>query len=210
MTDQSEWVSLRRAADILGVHPATVRNWADSGQLPSVRTPGKHRRFRVTDLHKYAQTQQETSPEMPPLEVQVIIQNALGQTRMKVGDGTITNIAWYEAMTENTRQALRTQGREVLEEVRHYLAAGTPDSHLSKAIKLGERYAVRLSSDGLTLPQAVRGFFYFNDFLLNSILTWSEITPHSANEWAALLRHVNTFTNAMLLSIIEYYESDPE
>jgi hypothetical protein len=147
---------------------------------------------------------------MPPIEVQVIIQNALGQTRMKVGDGTISNVAWYEAMTEDTRHALRSQGREVLEEVRAYLAASAPDEFLSKAIKLGERYAVRLSSDGLTLPQAVRGFFYFNDFLLNSILTWSEITPRSATEWAALLRHVNTFTNAMLLSIIEYYEAIAE
>ena len=43
----SEWVSLRRAADIPGVHPATVRNWADSGKLPFRRTAGKHRRFNT-------------------------------------------------------------------------------------------------------------------------------------------------------------------
>ena len=55
----SEWVSLRQAADLLGVHPATVRNWADKGDLPSRRTPGGHRRFRKADLMQYAATQGE-------------------------------------------------------------------------------------------------------------------------------------------------------
>jgi excisionase family DNA binding protein len=204
MSEQSEWVSLRRAAEILGVHPATVRNWADEGKLPSRRTPGNHRRFLVSELQKQLHNETDT----PPIEVQLIIQNALGQTRMRVGDGTLTHVPWYEAMSTATRDALRGQGREVLEAMRHYLAGGAQDTDLSTAIKLGERYAVRLSQDGLTLPQAVRGFFYFSDFVINSVLTWSEITPRSSNEWVTLLRQVNTFTNAMLLSLIEYYESE--
>ena len=56
---------------------------------------------------------------------------------------------------------------------------------------------------------AVRGFIYFSDFVINSVLTWSEITPpRSPSEWGNILRQVNTFTNAMLLSIIEYYQED--
>ena len=55
----------------------------------------------------------------------------------------------------------------------------------------------------------MRGFFYFSDFVTNSVLTWSEITPpRSASEWANLLRQVNTFINTMLLSIIEFYQED--
>ncbi|MBC8098792.1 MAG: helix-turn-helix domain-containing protein [Armatimonadetes bacterium] len=204
MSEQTEWVSLRRAADMLGVHPATVRNWADSGQLPSRRTAGGHRRFRVSDLTQHAQT----NPETQPLEVQVIIQNALGKTRMGVGDGTLISVPWYEAMSDATRSALRAQGREVLEALRYYLASDAPDSGLGSAIKLGERYAAMLAGDKLTLPQAVRGFFYFSDFVSSAILTWSELTPRSASDWAVLLRHVNTYTNAMLLSIIEYYEAE--
>lgn len=200
---ESEWVSLRQAAAMLGVHPATVRNWADKGDLPSRRTPGGHRRFRKSDLLQYAETQ----GELQPLEVQVIIQNALGQTRMQVG--ALNNEAWYMAMSEVTREELRTQGRRVLEALRQYMAQGAPDTRLSEAIALGIEYAQQLSSDGLTLPQAVRGFLYFSDFVINSILTWSEITPpRSASEWANLLRQVNTFIHAMLLSIIEYYEAE--
>jgi len=205
MSDTTEWVSLRQAADLLGVHPATVRNWADKGELLSRRTPGGHRRFRKSDLLHQAEKQ----GELQPLEVQVIIQNALGQTRMQMDSGALGGEAWYAAMSESTREGLRSQGRRVLESLRQYLAAGAPDSKLAAAITIGQGYARVLAEDGLTLPQAVRGFLYFSDFVINSILTWSEITPpRSASEWGHLLRQVNTFINAMLLSIIEYYEEE--
>jgi excisionase family DNA binding protein len=204
-TDSNEWLSLKQAADILGVHPATVRNWADDGKLPFRRTPGKHRRFRRDDLLHYAQSQ----GELQPLEVQVIIQNALGRARMHVGDGNLSEMRWYNDMSENGRQHLRLQGRRVLEALRSYLGAGAPDEMLSEAIALGSEYAKALSEDNVTLPQAMRGFFYFSDFVVDSILTWSELSqPRNSSEWATLLRQVNAFIHTMLLSITEYYEED--
>lgn len=203
--ETSEWVSLRRAAEIMGVHPATIRNWADKGNLPSRRTPGGHRRFNLADLRHYAQTQ----GELQPAEVQIIIQNALGQTRLQVGEGELADAPWYRAMQSATHETLRIQGRRVLEALRDYLASGAPDTQLSRAIRLGHDYARVLSQDNLTLPQAVRGFFFFSDFVINAILTWSEIAqPRNPSEWANLLRQVNTFINTMLLSIIEYYEEE--
>jgi hypothetical protein len=96
-----------------------------------------------------------------------------------------------------------------LEALRNYLARGAHDDDLSSAITLGKDYAVLLSQDGLTLPQAARGFFYFSDFVINSVLTWSEVNqPRSSSEWSTLLRQVNTFVHTMLLSIVEYYQED--
>ena len=203
--DTPEWVSLRKAADILGVHPATVRNWADKGDLPSRRTPGGHRRFNKDDLTRYAQSQ----GELQPMEVQVIIQNALGSARMQISEDNLDAVPWYAAMSDTARMAMRKQGRTVLDALRRYLANGAPDEQLSDAIRLGKEYAEFLNDDQLTLPQATRGFFYFSDFVINSILTWSELSqPRSSSEWANLLRQVNTFIHTMLLSIIEYYEED--
>lgn len=201
----SEWVSLRHAADILGVHPATVRNWADSGKLPFRRTAGKHRRFNVKDLRHYA----DVGGDMEPIELQVIMQSALGQTRMQVGSEQLESAPWYTAMSDESKQYLREQGRSVLEAMRKFVADGAPDEGLSSAIALGKDYAARLIADGLTLPQATRGFYFFSDFVLNSILTWSELRqPSSSSEWSTLLRQVNTFMHAMQLSIVEYYEED--
>jgi hypothetical protein len=151
----------------------------------------------------------ENQGELQPAEVQVILQSALGQTRMQVGGGTLTDVPWYAAMSDSTRSNMRDQGRRVLEDLRTYLAAGAPDEGLSVAITVGKDYAKTLSDDGLTLPQAMRGFLYFSDFVINSVLTWSEITPpRSTSEWGAMLRQINTFTHSMLLSIVEYYEEE--
>ena len=201
--DGSEWVSLRHAADILGVHPATVRNWADSGKLPYRRTAGNHRRFNINDLSQYAQA----GSDLEPLELQVIMQSALGQTRMQVGSERLESAPWYAAMSDESKQYLREQGRRVLEAMRKFVADGAPDEGLSSAIALGKDYAARLIAEGLTLPQATRGFYFFSDFVLNSILTWSELRqPSNSSEWSTLLRQVNTYMHAMQLSIVEYYE----
>ncbi|QPC82628.1 helix-turn-helix domain-containing protein [Phototrophicus methaneseepsis] len=204
-TESNEWLSLKQAADILGVHPATVRNWADDGKLPFRRTPGKHRRFRRDDLLHYAQSQ----GELQPLEVQVIIQNALGSARMHVGEGDLSEMRWYKDMSDDGRQYMRKQGRRVLDALRAYLGAGAPDEMLSEAIAIGKDYAKALSEDEMTLPQAMRGFFYFSDFVVDSILTWSELSPpRNSSEWSTLLKQVNAFIHTMLLSIAEYYEED--
>ena len=46
-----EFLSTAEAAELLGVHPSTVRNWAASGRLiPVYRTRGDHRRYRRGDV----------------------------------------------------------------------------------------------------------------------------------------------------------------
>jgi excisionase family DNA binding protein len=204
--NETEWISLRHAAELLGVHPATVRIWADNGDLPSRRTPGGHRRFRKADVLRYS----ESTGEVEPLEVQLIIQNALGHTRMQVGGGTLNQMGWYENLSDTTRNSLRQEGMHTMESLRKYLAAGAPDEQLATAITIGKNYASLLSSEELKLPDAVRGFFYFSDFVVNSVLNWSEITPtrNTASDWSHLLRQVNTFINSILISIIEYYETE--
>lgn len=203
---ETEWVSLRHAADILGVHPATVRNWADEGRITSRRTAGGHRRFSRGDLERFAQSE----ADVQPIEVQLILQNALGSTRMQVGEHhNFNGVEWYGLMGEATRERMRHQGRLVLEGLRDYLNQNAPDALLFTAINLGKLYAELLTADHLTLPQATRGFLYFSDFVVNAILTWSELAqPRNPSEWANLLRQVNTYINTMLLSIIEYYEED--
>ena len=44
------WLRVQQAAELLGVSPSTLRRWADSGKVPSQRTPGGQRRFSREDL----------------------------------------------------------------------------------------------------------------------------------------------------------------
>jgi excisionase family DNA binding protein len=44
--------SISEAAKYLGVFPLTLRNWEKKGLIKSFRTPGRHRRFRKSDLDR--------------------------------------------------------------------------------------------------------------------------------------------------------------
>ena len=203
----SEWVSLRRAADILGVHPATVRNWADSGKIRHRRTAGRHRRFHMDDLRGFVDG--DSGGGMEAQELQLVIHNALGQARMQASNDKLQSEAWYQAMSEETRQYMRDLGRRVLQAIRGYVAGGAHEDKLGVAALLGEEYAARLREDGVKLSHAMRGFNFFGDFVVNAILVWSELGPPSNTaEWSKALRQVSAFMNACQLAIIEAYEAD--
>lgn len=53
---QSEWLTLGRAADYLGVAQSTIRKWCDAGRVPAFTTPGGHRRFRKGDLDAFLES----------------------------------------------------------------------------------------------------------------------------------------------------------
>lgn len=51
---QSRWMSPGKAAQMFGVHPATIVRWIEGGKLSAVRTPGGHRRLLTEEVEKLA------------------------------------------------------------------------------------------------------------------------------------------------------------
>jgi excisionase family DNA binding protein len=205
MTEQSEWVSLGEAAELLGVHPSTVRNWADSGDLPSQRTPGGHRRFRRRDLQQWASTR---TREMAPGEAQLMMQSALGRARMEIGGGHLEGEAWYAQLDEQARKTHRVLGRRLLELLMRYLASPDERPALMKEVqKLGCEYAQLSREQKLSLGDAVRAFLFFRDLLDDSVIQLAEtLSLRTPLDWGDRLRQVNHMTDELLLVVIEQYE----
>jgi excisionase family DNA binding protein len=76
----NEWMSLSKVADLLGIHPSTVRNWSDQGVLPVHRTQGGHRRYLRSEIELWMQSQRADEPA----DVHLVVQNALRNTRVKI------------------------------------------------------------------------------------------------------------------------------
>jgi excisionase family DNA binding protein len=208
MGETTEWVSLGEAAKILGVHAATVRNWADRGELPFRRTPGGHRRFRRIDLLQWAASQHSAQPA----EAQIIVQSAMGRILMEMMDeGQLTDQRWYTKLSRDARELLRSKVRRLMDALMYHLAetGNNNNSAPAAAVDVGQDYAEMMQSYGLKLIETVRGFSFFHHFVIDAVIQLSETSsPRSPSEWGDLLRQVYTFTDVVLLTIIEFYQAN--
>ncbi len=64
-------ITTRQVADLLAVSEATVKRWADAGTLRCFRTPGGHRKFRMSDIADFLQEHryEPAGPVAPVLSV---------------------------------------------------------------------------------------------------------------------------------------------
>jgi excisionase family DNA binding protein len=56
-----EWLQTGAAAEILGVSPSTLQNWADAGKVLHWRAPSGQRRFRRSDIEALLPPEREAS-----------------------------------------------------------------------------------------------------------------------------------------------------
>lgn len=51
--DEDKLLTPGEVADLFRVDPKTVTRWAHSGKLPSLTTPGGHKRFRRSVVNRF-------------------------------------------------------------------------------------------------------------------------------------------------------------
>jgi excisionase family DNA binding protein len=208
---RDEWLSLREAAELLGIHPATVRLWADRNEIPSRRTTGGHRRFRRADVE--ARLRQETEARPNPA-AQLLVQSILGRIRFAFTDGTLSAFPWYQHFNEAARDAYRSLGRRVLELLLRTITDGTHKEELrSEAVELGSEYGSITRNSHVPVADAVRAFLYFRTLIDESVLQMAEVRgPHDAQDtpWMESLYQLQTITNEILPALIEAATSENE
>lgn len=201
---EDEWLSLSEAAELLGMHPATVRLWADRNELPSRRTNGGHRRFRRSDIDARLRQDKERKPRPT---AQLLVQSVLGRVRFAFTDGTLKTLSWYEHFDDSALEAYRSLGRRVLELLLRALDDGTPDDELrAEAVLLGVEYGSVTRDSQVPVADAVRAFLYFRSLVDESVIQLAEIQgvrDHSDIPWAESLYQIQTLTNEILPALIE-------
>jgi hypothetical protein len=112
-----------------------------------------------------------------------MIENVIGRTRLEVAEGRLEDQAWYRRLTEPQREAYREKSHRLI----------------------GREYA-RISIDaGMTLVEAVEAFLFFRGFLMESIYSLQE--AQSGPAWTQFQRQAAVFIDAVLVSIVETYET---
>jgi excisionase family DNA binding protein len=201
---EDEWLSLSEAAEMLGMHPATVRLWADRNELPSRRTNGGHRRFRRSDIEARLRQDAERKPRPT---AQLLVQSVLGRVRFAFTDGTLKTLSWYENFDDSAIEAYRSLGRRVLELLLRALNDGTSADELrAEAVLLGAEYGSVTRDSHVPVADAVRAFLYFRSLVDESVIQLAEVQgvrDHPDIPWAESLYQIQTLTNEILPTLIE-------
>lgn len=199
----SEWLSLHDAAELLGVHPSTVRSWANQGKLDVHRTQGGHRRFRREDVEVWLHTQQHNGS----IEFNSVADSALKRMRLEISEGRLENADWYRKLDVEARDQYRKSGRSLLLGVVGYMSDQDVISS-AEARSLGYEYASRGWRLGLSRVEAVNAFMFFRNMLMESMLSFYETAGvYAPKAWSDMVRKIQAFTDQIMLALLETYEA---
>jgi len=196
----NDWISLSGAAEVLGVHPSTIRNWSDQGTLPVYRTTGGHRRYKRSELELWARSNRQEQQVMPV----DLMKMAVRQIRIHIAEGSLENEAWYLKLDEDARTQYRLSGGVLAQGLINYLAADDEGAS-SEAVSLGYEYASRAQSNKLNSVEATRAFLFFRNMLIEAVMRqFSDSNISSKDAWHMLSR-VIAFTDQIQLSLLETF-----
>lgn len=198
----SAWLTLSQVAKLLGVHPSTVRKWADKGYLPSHRTQGGHRRFLQGELDLWLKSQRR----FPEVDSTSVVRSALVSIRLHISEGSLETEKWYAQLDQNAREEYRRSGRKLMQSLSKFLTSDKPGGQ-AEARAAGYDYAMLGWRHGLNSLDATRAYLFFLSALQEALLTAYETAAiHSAPAWKEMAQKIEAFTNQVLVSLLETYE----
>jgi excisionase family DNA binding protein len=202
-----EWLSLSQVAEMLGVHPSTVRNWSDHGRLPVHRTQGGHRRYRRSELELWLQAQGKENL----VDADQVLQRAVNLIRVQINEGRLENETWYQKLDQEARDHYRRSGQALFQGLVNFLSTDSEHEAMAEARSLGYEYASRGNRYGLTMAEATKAFLFFRDALMESVLdVYASAQISAPNVWAKMLHKINVFTDQALVAFIEMFQAYKE
>lgn len=200
-----DWLSLSEAAELLGVHPGTVRNWSNQGVIPFHRTRGGHRRYKRAEIEIWKQSQSVLTAS----EVEAMMQSALRNTRLQISEGILLHQSWYNKLDDEAKEQYRLSGRLLLQGLSRFLSALEEESK-QQAQRIGSEYALRARRYGLSLVEAAQAFFFFRNNLIDSMLkVYEAAAVRSPHAWSEMFRRINAYTDQIMTALLEVYGNLP-
>ncbi|MEM7029680.1 MAG: helix-turn-helix domain-containing protein [Chloroflexota bacterium] len=207
-------LNISRAAELLGVHPLTVRNWADKDYIPYYRTPGGHRRFRLSELEAFQAQMGGNSAEAGLVTVaQQAVREKIAAQQTQMPPSVVMahqtkGSLLQENMSDQQRATMRTVGRDLLGLVIQYAGASTSDEVvLNRGRDIGRTYGQFARQQGVAVSEMVETFNFFRDTIIE--VTFSEQAASAEGMDTTnpqLYRRLNQFMNEVLLATIQAIE----
>jgi excisionase family DNA binding protein len=195
---EQRWLTLGEASDVIGVHQATLRAWADSGEIPVFRTPGGHRRFRLADLRSFLQSRASHPPVQAVMDQ--MMEYALTQVRQELAQ---MPQSWRDEIDTGTLESNRERGRRLFALALNFVMRPEQREHiLLDGQQLGREYGMEAAHHRVSLAETGRAVQFFRRQLLESVRRGGELDAGDLE----IRRVIAQFLDEILYAVLEGYE----
>jgi hypothetical protein len=199
------WLPIRRAAESLGVSPATLRLWTAAGKVRAAVTPGGHRRYAEEDLRRLLAERQPGAWDAAAGE----LVGALRARYAQLAREQVQRQPWFHSFDDAARVRVHALGEALLSQVARLLAApGAPERTrlLREARRIGAQYGREVVRLGLAPSEALEAFLFFRRPILDSVSAIVRAHPGLALPANEALSTVSNFLDIVLLALTRSYE----
>ena len=200
---RSLWLSLGEASRLLGITPATLRRWADHGDVAAFVTPGGHRRFPRTVIEALVPRPRSRRPRL----------TSLGATANRVAQvygrakpvGRPAPAPWLAALSDANRAEFRERGHRLLAMLLEYLneqERHRSDHQLEQASVAAAEFGQRAATMGASLSEAVEAFVRFRSAFIGELALIARRRCLDTREATALLVEAENAVDRLLVALM--------
>jgi excisionase family DNA binding protein len=195
------WLGIHEASALVGVSEATLRRWAEAGDVEAFVTPGGHRRFMrqaILDLLPHPGRPHRSLSQLGGTPERVV-----RQYRREL---TSSTTRWLPQLDEADRQAFRAPGRQILTGILAFLdapddAAGT--AALESASEAATAYGRLAKERGLGITTTAEAFLHFRAPFLEELATIARRRRVDASEAISLIIAAASVFDRLLPALLD-------
>ncbi|HJW22568.1 MAG TPA: helix-turn-helix domain-containing protein [Candidatus Limnocylindrales bacterium] len=195
------WLTIHEASALVGVSEATLRRWAEAGDVEAFVTPGGHRRFTrraVLDLLPHPGRPHRTLRQLGGTPERVV-----RQYRREL---TTTGATWLPQLDDAAREAFRAPGRQILTAILDFLDAPDEDAGaaaLETACEAATAYGRLAAGRGLGIGTTAEAFLHFRSPFLEELATIARRRRLEASEAISLIIAAASVFDRLLPALLD-------
>lgn len=201
---ESDWLTLGKASQLLGVHPTTLRAWVDAGLLHAFLTPGGHRRFQLAELRAFLNRRRDDTT------TRVLIaapDQTLQQVRQQLAEQPVARQRWYQRMSDAQRTQQRETGARLLGLLLQFVSRRENAEHfIIEGRALAQEYGREFALANFSVTELAQVFLFFRRMIVNAAYDPTGGNAPSDAEGMRLLQRITLFMDEMLVATLAAYE----
>ena len=201
--DADHWLELSEAAQILKLHPSTLRRWSDAGKIAHIRTLSGRRRFDPLVIEQVREEIEQTGAGQHQAA------ETIGLTTLapdQVHASAIFQEDWVKRLTDEQKLIFRYSGQRLLELMLQYINQEEKDEAiLVSARRIASDYAAILYKVGLSLSQSVQAYLAFRRSILDFVQVPMAAVSHNDRDGQRVMLRATDFFDVLLIETINSY-----